>query len=107
MTQQRQQRQAENGEMIALDGVKQMNSCSFQLISPDAAGHGRPRGVEIGLQELLRKVPHNQSRNGDMAKRYGTVSTHGYRRVQLVRLGPHAHQLARSEERRGGKEWRS
>ena len=43
-----QERQAQNGEVIALDPLEQMHAQAFELIGADALGHGFPRFVQIG-----------------------------------------------------------
>ena len=50
----RQQRQAENGEMVALDGVEELRARSLDLIAADTGqggltGDGKIAGDEIGL----------------------------------------------------------
>ena len=39
---QRQQRQPENGRMVALDALEQLDAEAFELIAADAGGHGAP-----------------------------------------------------------------
>src|SRR5437868_2215229 len=50
---QRQQRQAENGEMVAFDALEQMHAQSFELVSADACCHRFPCPVQIELDFRL------------------------------------------------------
>src|SRR5262245_44039654 len=75
--------QAEDGEMIRLDTLEQMHAITLDLIGADACHHGRTSGFEIGIEEPFAESTHDHARN-----LYGFVQN-----------------LARSEERRVGKEY--
>src|SRR5512147_2758353 len=59
---QRQQRKAEDGEIIAVDLLEQLNSETFELISPDRAQNLFTGRGEITADELRRQLAHHQRR---------------------------------------------
>src|SRR3954462_9638001 len=93
MLQKRQERQAENGEMIALDRLEQMDAASLQLIGADAGRHAGARRVEIGLEEIIGKIAHREPRDRHMAERQAAIATYRDRGMQFVRLAAHETEL--------------
>ena len=54
-------RQTENGEMVALDALEQMNAELFELIGADTFEHRRAGRVEIGVEKVVRQASHGQA----------------------------------------------
>src|SRR5664280_1599942 len=80
-----QQRQAENGEIVAVDALEQMNADAFELIAADARQSGVPRHVEIILEKAVRNIAHGQPRAVDATEQHGAVAHQRQRGMQLVR----------------------
>src|SRR5437764_13025856 len=52
---QRQERQAEHGEMIPLDALEQLQPQAFELIAADARGCRIANGIEIRVEKTVRE----------------------------------------------------
>src|SRR5205814_1303570 len=74
---QRQQRQAEDGEMIALDAVEQMHPEPFELISADAGGYRLAGLVQIGFDFAFAQAAHRHFGNTDIGRQYLAVAGNG------------------------------
>src|SRR4029079_2250834 len=59
---QRQQRKAENGEIVAVDLFEQLNSEPLELIGADRAKNLFARGGEVSPDELRGQRAHGQRR---------------------------------------------
>ena len=58
IVEQRQQRQAEDGEMAAFDLLEQLRAQALDPVAADAAADRLIFGVEIGLEESVAERPH-------------------------------------------------
>src|SRR5947209_706040 len=56
-----EEREAENGEMVALDARKQVDAELLELVSPDAFEHRRAGCREIGIEKCRRERPHGEA----------------------------------------------
>src|ERR1700722_15909446 len=83
-TQRRQQRQAEHGEIVAVEPFEQLNAKTFELISADARRRGIADDLEIVVEELVRNRPHGQAGDADMFEQHYTILDKGDRRIKLV-----------------------
>ncbi len=92
-SQQRQQRQAEDGEIVALDPLEQMDADAFELIAADAGQRGVARHVEIVVEKAVGKIAHGQPRGIDAFEQHFAVAHQRQRRMQRVRLPAQAPQL--------------
>src|SRR5512137_1302161 len=59
---QRQERKAENGEIVAVDLVEQLDPDPFELIGPDTAQDLFAGRREIAADEFRRQLAHAQCR---------------------------------------------
>src|SRR5215510_4223993 len=59
----RQQRQAEDGEMIRLDALEQMYAEALELIGADARRHRRAGRFEISIEKAIAQHSHGHARD--------------------------------------------
>src|SRR6478735_4356562 len=60
---QRQQRKAENGEIVAVDLLEQLNSKPLDLVSPNRAQHLFSGGGKVSADDLRRELTHDERRS--------------------------------------------
>src|SRR3569832_2124669 len=58
--QKRQERQAENGKIIACDAMEKLRAQPFQLVAANGGQHRRTLGLQVAVQERIGKMPHPQ-----------------------------------------------
>ena len=63
MLQQRQERQPENGEMVAFNALEKVDPEPLKLVAANTCGENLSRGIEIRFEELIRKGAHCEPRN--------------------------------------------
>src|SRR5579863_7435312 len=80
----RNQRQPEDGEIIAIHPLEQLTAKTFQLICADAGGRRFADGIKIKIDERVGECAHGQARGVDMLEQYRTVLHKSDRRVKLM-----------------------
>src|SRR6476659_4350401 len=92
-SEQRNKRQAENDEIVAVDPVEQLDANRFDLIGADRAQYLLTGCGEIAADELRREVKHGE--RGDLGRRPDGLAVGRYRDrgVQGVRLSVEIEQL--------------
>ncbi len=93
IAQQREQRQPENHEVIALDALEQLDPEPLELIRPHARCDRRPGCGEIGIQERVRELPHRQSCDLAVLEQHAAVVHERDGAVQRVGLAAQRHEL--------------
>src|SRR4029077_14692765 len=83
---QRQQRKAEDGEIVAVDLLEQLNSETFDLIGPDRAENLFTGSGEIAADELRGELAHDQCRALAVGPDGATVGREGNGAMQTVAL---------------------
>src|SRR5579871_3641841 len=63
-----EQRQPQNGEVVSIDPLEQMNTRPFELIGTDARQHSAPGGIEIAVKKWSGKRTECQARGVDGVK---------------------------------------
>src|SRR5438046_10725420 len=58
---QRQERQTQNGEMVALDLLEQLHPGALELIAADARRHRLAGRIEIAVEEIVGQSPHGEA----------------------------------------------
>ena len=61
-----QQRQAEDGGVLAFDALEQVHPAPFQSVGADRGGHRIAFGSQIGVQKGIAEPPHREARLGHM-----------------------------------------
>src|SRR5215217_260067 len=80
------QRQAEDGEIVALDAGEQLHALVLELVAADRTEDVLAPRRQIAVDERVAVVSHGQSGAGDLAPDRLAVAGHDHGRVQLVAL---------------------
>ena len=94
---QRQERQTQNGEMVALDLLEQLHPGALELIAADARRHRLAGRIEIAVEEIVGQSPHGEAGPVDVVEQDVAVARDRNGRVERVDAAGQ-----RSELRAGG-----
>jgi hypothetical protein len=89
----RQERKPENGEVISLDALEQMDPQSLQLIGTNAGQGLRSSRIEIGLDELIGHAPHGETRGLHTCEQHVLARRYNNGRMQFVGVTRECTQL--------------
>ena len=73
----RKQRQAQHGEIIAVDRLKQLHTKPFELVRAHALGGGGTGRIEIAIRETHPRRSHRQPRGTDVFEQHRCILHEG------------------------------
>ena len=91
--QQRQQRQAEDGEVVAIDTAEQMRADPFQMIGTNGGRDAYAGAFQVGVEKSLGERPHREACALVVVPEPGSATRHDDRRAKLVGLATEIEQL--------------
>src|SRR6185437_16874520 len=91
---QRQKRQSEDREEIALDALEKLRAAAFDLIGADGIEDFLARRHDVIAEETVAEIAHDEARPVEHVPEPHAVATHGNRRRQLMRLPAQQSKLA-------------
>src|SRR5689334_919898 len=93
-TEELEQRQPEDREVIALDAVEQLRPSAFELIGADRAEERRALACEICVEKSVTEIPHPQPGAAYRMPQLRPPAHHASRRYQLMGAAAQLLQLA-------------
>ena len=88
-----QERKPENGEVISLDSLEQVDPHSLQLIGTNTGQSLRSDSIEIALDELIGHGPHGQARGLHTREQHTLIGSCNNCRMQFVGMARECTQL--------------
>src|SRR6185312_12304947 len=92
-SEQRQQRKPKNGEVIAVNPIKQMDADALELVAADAGERGVAGHVEIIFEIAVGKIAHLQLCSVDARKKLRSVPDEREGRMQFMSAAAQIAQL--------------